>query len=268
MPKLTFLRRTASVRMAVTAAVLATVAITGQAAFSSSSNGYVVQPGDTLWAIAQRAGVSMQSLAAANSMQLTDVLSVGRHLVIPGFEAKEAASQPASAPVANAAVRSYSSGTTGSTFCSSFAPTTGPWGVLPSVLQQNPSRLALRPLFREWGGAYGVNPSLLEAIAWQESGWQQGVVSPAQAVGVGQLLPATADFVSRYLIGQRLDINSAYDNIRMMARFVAYLQTQVRGTCNVIAAYYEGTQNLTTYGVLVETQPYVANVEYLLPMFS
>ena len=263
MPKIRFVSRASVTRTAITVGALACIAFAGQAAFSSSSNGYTVQAGDTLWAISQRAGISMQSLAAANGMQLTDVLSIGRHLVIPGASSQEQATAPASQPVTVPA-----SGAPGSNFCAEFTPTTGPWGILPSALAAAPGRLSLRPYFEEWGATYGVRPALLEAIAWQESGWQEGVVSPAQAVGVGQLLPSTADFVSRQLIGERLDINSASDNIRMMARFVAYLQSQVQGTCNVVAAYYEGTQNLAVYGVFQETVPYVANVEYLLPMFS
>ncbi len=263
MPNFKFLRRGRVGRSAATIAVLASVALAGQAAFSSGG-GYVVQPGDTLWAVSQRAGISMQSLAAANGMRLTDILAVGRHLVIPPAQIAAAATSSASQPAVSAG--SVRSGT--SSFCATFSPASGPWGVLPAALQASPSRLQLRPYFQEWASAYGVDPALLEAIAWQESGWQEGVVSPAQAVGVGQLLPATADFVSRSLIGQNLDIYLISDNIRMMARFVAYLQSQVRGSCNVVAAYYEGTQNLISYGVLSEAQPYVANVEYLIPEFS
>ena len=38
--------------------------------------------------------------------------------------------------------------------------------------------------------------ALALAVAWQESGWQGRVVSSAGAVGVMQLLPPTADWVS------------------------------------------------------------------------
>jgi soluble lytic murein transglycosylase-like protein len=199
-------------------------------------------------------------------MKLTDILAIGRHLTIPGASTTSE-SQPADS-VASPGGSGASGGAGGSTWCATFTPTRGPWGQLPELLQESPSRLSLQPYFQEWGWTYGVSPALLEAIAWQESGWQEGVVSSAQAVGVGQLLPSTASFVSQYLIGEPLNINSAYDNIRMMARFVAYLQTQVQGTCNVVAAYYEGTQNLNAYGVLPETEPYVADVEYLMSQFS
>jgi peptidoglycan hydrolase-like protein with peptidoglycan-binding domain len=44
---------------------------------------YVVRPGDTLTAIADRAGLSLGALAAANRFDPTDVLPVGRRLTIP-----------------------------------------------------------------------------------------------------------------------------------------------------------------------------------------
>jgi putative chitinase len=44
---------------------------------------YIVQPGDTLWSIAARFGVSAQAIASANQMFNPNVLVVGRQLYIP-----------------------------------------------------------------------------------------------------------------------------------------------------------------------------------------
>ncbi len=46
---------------------------------------YIVQSGDSLWAIAQRFGVSINALAAENGMDNQSQLSIGAHLVIPGL---------------------------------------------------------------------------------------------------------------------------------------------------------------------------------------
>jgi soluble lytic murein transglycosylase-like protein len=141
--------------------------------------------------------------------------------------------------------------------------------VLPELLQQSPGRLALQPLYIRWAGYYNLSLPLLEAIGWQESGWQQGVVSSAGAVGAGQLMPATAQFISGTLIGRRMNINSVSDNIRMSAAFLAYLAgLEGNNRCATIAAYYEGPFNLSHYGVFPDTQVYVASVEALIPRFE
>ncbi len=110
---------------------------------------------------------------------------------------------------------------------------------------------------------------LLEAIAWQESGWQQGVVSSAGAVGTGQILPTTAQFISGSIIGMPMNINSVSDNIRMSAAFLSYLAgVEGNNRCATIAAYYEGPDNLRQYGIFPDAQVYVADVEALIPQFE
>lgn len=47
---------------------------------------YQVRPGDTLWSIAERAGVSVEELTQVNELGERDILVVGRTLVIPGKE--------------------------------------------------------------------------------------------------------------------------------------------------------------------------------------
>ncbi len=39
---------------------------------------------------------------------------------------------------------------------------------------------------------YGISSDLLAALVWQESRWQPGAVSPKGAIGLAQLMPATA----------------------------------------------------------------------------
>jgi N-acetylmuramoyl-L-alanine amidase len=153
-------------------------------------------------------------------------------------------------------------------FCVSYR---GPGGStsLPAVLTQHPERLALRPLFVKWSQAYGVSASLIEAIAWQESGWQNDVVSSADARGIGQLLPSTAAFVSGSLLGLNLKLTVASDNIQMMVRFVAYLLKASGGNqCVAVASYYQGFGAFQRVGVLPQSQAYVRSVFNLRPRFS
>jgi hypothetical protein len=238
----------------------------GAAGFATSAaHTYVVQPGDSLWAISQTDGLTVSQLAAANHMDPNDLLLIGRDLVIPSNDPAPATTQ--SAP--RAGTSGGSAAANPRTFCSTFVPQGGPWGVLPQLLQQSPDRLALQPLFIRWANHYNLSLSLLEAIAWQESGWQQGVVSSAGAVGTGQLLPTTATFISETLIGMPMNINSVSDNIRMSAAFLAYLAgVEGNNQCATIAAYYEGPLNMSQYGVFPESQAYVASVEALIPEFQ
>jgi peptidoglycan endopeptidase LytE len=60
---------------------------------------YVVQPGDTLYALARRYGITVDALLAANSLPATTVLSVGQSLRLSGPVAAVASAPAASAPI-------------------------------------------------------------------------------------------------------------------------------------------------------------------------
>jgi len=200
---------------------------------ASSTQTYVVQPGDTLTSIAGRYGMTVTAIASANKIQNRNLVVVGRRLTLPG-------------------ARSSSHRT----------------AVLPAKLRAHPDRLAFRPLFEKWGANYGVPADLLEAIAWIESGWQTSVVSRTGAIGVGQLEPATIVF-TRALIGVNLDPLSANDNIRMSARFVRYLLDRTGNNVAVsLAAYYQGLRSISSGRVLAETLLYVASILSVRPAFG
>ena len=108
----------------------------------------------------------------------------------------------------------------------------------------------------KWACHYDLSLPLLEAIAWQESGWQQGVTSSAGAVGTGQIMPGTATFISGTLIGMPMNINSVSDNIRMSAAFLAYLAgVEGNNRCADHRRLLRGPLNLSQYGVFPETRP-------------
>jgi LysM repeat protein len=252
-------------RLIATLLGLGLLVAAGAAGYSAGGT-YLVKSGDSLWAISHANGISVSQLASANHMRPSDLLLIGRKLNIPGkpgppppvLQTASIASQTANQPAANPW-----------TFCSNFRPNGGPWGVLPAQLRHSPQRLSLQPLFIKWANHYNLSLSLLEAIAWQESGWQQGVISPVGAIGTGQIMPGTANFITSNIIGMPMNINSVSDNIRMSAAFLGYLSDlEGNNMCATIAAYYEGPLNLGHYGVFPETQRYVASVEALIPRFE
>lgn len=252
-------------RLIAAATVLAGLVTFGLADFpsSSSSPSYTVQAGDSLWSIATSHGLTVAQLASANRLDPNDILPIGRHLVLPSLSAPSAASSSASSS------SSSSSGGDPWSFCADFHSIGGGWGERPAGLAGTSRYYQLQPIFEEWSDYYDVSLPLLEAVAWQESGWQQDVVSPTGAVGIGQIEPYTATFITGDLVGRPLNINSVSDNIRMSAAFLGYLaDVEGNSRCATIAAYYEGPLNLQTYGVLPSAQQYVADVEALEPEFE
>jgi hypothetical protein len=269
MPRLTLLRSLAA---------LGGLVFAGQAAFTlpAATTTVKVKPGDTLWALSRQYRVNLNQLAAVNGMKLSSLLFAGRILVLPGSAPANpppgGAPGPAPtnrAPVRPAPPRHFTAAELAQMrgFCRVYRPPVQPVGVLPSGLANYPDRIALRPLFVKWGRAYGVPPDLAEAVAWQESGWQNDVVSPDNAQGIGQLLPETATFVNG-LLGTALQVTVPEDNIRMEIRMLSALLDATGGqVCDAAASYYQGLGTLHHIGVLPESQVYVENVLSLRPRF-
>lgn len=257
MPRTTLLRKLLAI------AAVGALVLVGQASFgrSPTRRSIKVAWGDTLWGLSQRYGVTMQELAAANHMQVSNVLYAGTTLYLPAVGSGATASASPTIP-ANPVVA-----VPPGSFCATYQPPSGPRGQLPAQLAASASLLALRPTFVHWGEAYGVPVSLMEAEAWQESGWNNRVVSAAGAVGIGQLLPATADFVNQSL-GTHLSLGSPSDNIHMMAAFLGYLLRASGGdVCDAVASYYQGLRTTVDVGVLPVSQIYVRDVLSLRPRF-
>jgi soluble lytic murein transglycosylase-like protein len=131
---------------------------------------------------------------------------------------------------------------------------------LPPSLRDNPERLRLAPYFDRWARVYDIDPDLLKALGWIESGWRHNVVSHKGAIGVGQLMPDTVDFVER-LIGAELDPWTPEQNIQMAARFLRYLLDETGDVDEALAAYYQGLGALRSQGMYRDTRPYIQNVQ-------
>ncbi|HEX2062988.1 MAG TPA: lytic transglycosylase domain-containing protein, partial [Acidimicrobiales bacterium] len=139
---------------------------------------------------------------------------------------------------------------------------------LPVRLQEQPDRISLIPRFDSEARRFGVPPDLLKAVTWLESGWQNDKVSSTNAVGIGQLMPDTVAFVNQRLLRANLDPGRPDHNIRMSARFLAYLLQRSGGDVpRAVASYYQGPASVDRSGPLPETEHYVANVLALRKKF-
>ena len=117
---------------------------------------------------------------------------------------------------------------------------------------------------------HGVSPSLAAAIAWQESGFNNGMVSAANARGVMQVMPGTWDYVQQNLAGsQQLDPNSATDNVHAGVMYLKRLLDDSGGDESAaIAGYYQGLSSVRNRGMFDDTQQYVNNVQALRGRFG
>jgi len=246
-------------------AVLGVVAVLAVALAASSA--YTVRRGDTVDGIAARFGVTPAGLVAANQLANPNFIMVGQQLEIPG----QAGSGGSTGPAQN---RSSSGG-----FHWPAKPTpplvpipTATPGTprFPAELLAYPARLALRPQFQRWARAEGISAGLLEAVAWVESGWQAHALSSAGAVGVAQIEPGTAAFISHDLLGLRgtLDARRPSDSIEMEATYLAWLLRQTHGNvANALGGYYQGLTALRIHGPLDSTRWYVSLVGRLWNQF-
>lgn len=88
---------------------------------------------------------------------------------------------------------------------------------------------------------FGLPPWLLAAVARQESNFVARARSPAGAIGVVQLVPATARRHARALgLGSRPDLHDPEVNLRLGARELASLISEFRALEPALAAYNAG----------------------------
>jgi N-acetylmuramoyl-L-alanine amidase len=233
---------------------------------SSAGGSHSVSPGETLSGIAARYGVSQSAIAQANGLDGAGTVYAGRSLVIPG----------AGGGASSSSSGASSSGASSSGAPSSGAPSSGGGGsAVTSSTAQNREILRARPapdrgqvqsMIRAAAQRRGVDPALALAVAHQESGFQHRIVSPANAVGVMQVLPGTAEWMSN-VVGRQLDPLDLADNIEAGVALLRVLRDQV-DVETAVAAYYQGLRGVRQNGVYAETRQYVANVMALRAQYA
>jgi soluble lytic murein transglycosylase-like protein len=118
--------------------------------------------------------------------------------------------------------------------------------------------------------ANGVSPSLAEAIGYQESGFNNNLVSSTGATGVMQIEPSTWDYIDSALsTPPPLSPTSAQDNVRGGVLLLHSLLNQTGGDPTLAAAgYYQGLPSVRQHGMYADTQRYVNNVMALRQRFG
>ena len=221
---------------------------------AAPSGSYTIKAGDTLGAIASKHGVKLSELLSANQLNLSSIIYPGHKLVIPGAAAQPAPTQPAAnvTPLVP----------------SSFLGFTYPAAVVSSANENKallnaspvPSRDEMRSIVADTARSMGVDPALALAFAYQESGFNQRAVSPANAIGTMQVIPASGQWASD-LVGRKLNLLDPYDNATAGVAIIRQLIATSEDRDHAIAGYYQGQYSVKKNGMYDDTKAYVEAIK-------
>jgi LysM repeat protein len=210
---------------------------------------YVVRPGDTASGLAVRFHAWTAEIVSYNHLGRSGTLRVGERIVIPvvrkGARSGDGAEHGAGHGAKNGGKKGGTKGGKGRT----------------TTMWQHPDRdrEKVRRVIAGAARHHDVDPQLALAIAWQESGWQMGVVSSAHAIGAMQVLPATARWMEHYA-GRRLRLHKLGDNAKAGVLLLRVLSHHTHRRTHKIGAYYQGLGAVREHGLYAETRAYVGNV--------
>jgi len=224
---------------------------------TATTTTHTVTSGETVSQIATKLGTTVQAIVAANSLNARAFIRIGQQLTIPGT---------VTTTTATATVQLVSNTFAGRTYSDSVvaAANVNQITLLGSSV---PTRAQMQAKIVATARQMGVDPSLAQAIAFQESGFNHTVVSPANAIGVMQVIPSSGEWASQ-LVGRKLNLLDPDDNV---VAGVAILRSLVKSSPDLptaIAGYYQGAASVRSNGMFADTRRYVANVQTHMTRFS
>jgi LysM repeat protein len=241
---------------------------------TSSSRAHVVAPGEGLILIARRYGVSPTLLASTNGLTLQSVIVPGQRLSIPSGAVGSSAVHVVQAGeswfliaqryrVSPHDLASVNASRLDAVIVPGQRLTLPSGADLSAAPESAASRNDVRSSLDHWSAVYGVDPKLVRAVAWMESGWQQSAVSDIGAVGVMQLLPETWAWVESYLIGEATT-RDADGNVRAGVRFLRWQLEHFDGDVDLaLAGWYQGAAAVRRIGLYDDTKQFVSVVKAL-----
>ncbi|WP_025732838.1 transglycosylase SLT domain-containing protein [Carnimonas nigrificans] len=128
------------------------------------------------------------------------------------------------------------------------------WRFPPAYLSQ----------FQRWGNAHGTDPYMLMGIARRESAFNPSAQSPAGARGLMQLMPGTAQHISRVEGIPYSGVNSLKDpdtNIRFGASYITSMLERYNGNRIAAAAAYNAGPGRVDRWLANSNQPFDLFVE-------
>jgi soluble lytic murein transglycosylase-like protein len=143
--------------------------------------------------------------------------------------------------------------------------------VLFQYLTHHPNLKKYEPMLNQAAADFSIEPALLKAIMAAESGFNPAAVSPKGAVGLMQLMPATAERYglagdAKHSIDQKL--TDPKTNIRLGARYLRDLRALFPGKPDlVIASYNAGEGAVQKYRNAIPPYPETRNYVQLVTQF-
>src|SRR5690625_1298799 len=215
---------------------------------------YTVKSGDTLSHIALRYGTTVVAIVNANNLKSASLIHVGQKLTIPG---SGSTSYEGEQLVGNTfAGRTYPDSTVAAANANKAA----------LLARDVPSKAQMQEMVRRTALDMGVDPSLALAVAYQESGFDQRAVSPANAIGTMQVIPSSGLWASD-LVGRKLDLLKPEDNVVAGVAILRVLVKTSKDLDTAIASYYQGQTSVKKNGMYSDTRRYVANIRTLMGRF-
>ncbi|WP_456843891.1 LysM peptidoglycan-binding domain-containing protein [Cellulomonas sp. P5_C6] len=217
---------------------------------ATSSVAYTVRSGDTVTGIAAAKGTTVAAIVAANGLGARAMIKIGQTLTVP---------VPVAAPSA------VGSTFAGRTYADSVVAAAN---ANLATLRGSavPSKSEMQAKVAATARAMGVDAALAQAVAFQESGFNHAVVSPANAIGTMQVIPSSGSWASD-LVGRQLNLVDPDDNVTAGVAILRALVQNAPDLPTAIAGYYQGASSVQRNGMFADTRRYVANVQTHMTRF-
>jgi hypothetical protein len=122
------------------------------------------------------------------------------------------------------------------------------------------SPTGIRASLERWAGHYRLDPKLVKALAWMESGYNPNLTSRTGAWGVMQIQPETWAYAENVLLGRDVP-HTADGNVHVGTAYLHHLLHSFHGNEHyALAAWYQGELAVRKHGLYPETQTFVADV--------
>src|ERR1700716_2142257 len=152
---------------------------------------------------------------------------------------EEASPPPALAPIA----------------ASTDAPLEVPTGASTDPNAPSLDLLVTKSMLYSAGIKHGVNPYLVMGLAWHESGWNPNAISSAGALGIMQVMPATAEGSGPALLHRKVNLHDPADNIDMGTAILrSNLDRWHNDLAKALVAYYAGGGAVRELGSLTKDE--------------